>query len=113
MLKFASAIVVACLLLLAELLTVSPKAVALSGFLGVQPGSIHSLMQKAGCDQADEDCEKGKEMVCTPGGPDPQCACDNCQVGVNVRCPKFPACFCDPGTVCPGLSGGGWCRCPN
>ena len=113
MLKFASAIVVACLLLLAELLTVSPKAVALSGFLGVQPGSIHSLMQKAGCDEADENCEKGKQTVCTPGGPDPQCVCESCQFDLVVRCPKYPACNCNPGTICKGLSTGNYCQCPK
>ena len=59
----ASAIAVAFLLLLAEFLTVNPKAAALNDIMGVQPGTIHSMVQKVGCDEADELCEKGKEIV--------------------------------------------------
>ena len=65
MLKFASAIAVAFLLLLAELVTASPKAAALSGVMGVQPGAIQSVIQMAACDEAIDGCKKGTEISCT------------------------------------------------
>ena len=111
--KLAFVIAAVFSLLLAELVIANPQAAALSGIMGAKPGTTHSLMQKAGCDEADELCEKGKEMICTPGGPDPQCGCDNCAVNLVVRCPKFPTCNCNPGTLCPGLATGNFCYCPK
>ena len=113
MCKLAFAIAAVFLLLLAELVTANPEAAALSGIMGVKPGTTHSWVQQAACEEADEQCEKGKEMVCTPGGPDPQCACDSCQADIRVRCPRYPVCNCDPGTICPGLPTGNFCYCPR
>jgi hypothetical protein len=103
MLKFASAIAVAFLLLLAELVTASPKAAALSGILGVQPGSSYSLMQKANCDEADQLCEKGREISCTKGDTGPECACLECGSGEHPVCPDPHNCA--PKDMCKPCGG--------
>jgi len=113
MCKLAFAIAAVFLLLLAELVIANPEAAALSGIMDLKPGTTHSLAQKAACEEANEQCEKGKEVVCTPGGPDPQCTCDSCQANITLRCPRYPACNCNPGTLCAGLSTGNFCLCPK
>jgi hypothetical protein len=105
----ASAIAIAFLLLLAEFVSVSPKAAALSGIMSLQPGSIHSVMKKAACDQADELCEKGKEVVCTKGDSGPDCACLECNAGGHALCPN--ASICAPRGTCK-VCGGVW-KCCN
>ena len=105
------AIIGAILLLLSGIFVWNAEASPLSGLVGVQPDTRSITM--VGCEEADDLCGIGKEMICTPGGPDPQCACNNCEANVTVRCPRYPACNCNPGTVCPGLAGGSWCYCPR
>jgi hypothetical protein len=104
----ASAIAVAFLLLLAEFLTVNPKAAALNDIMGVQPGTIHSMVQKVGCDEADELCEKGKEIVCTKGDSGPDCPCLECNAGGHAVCPN--ASICAPRGTCK-VCGGAWKCC--
>ena len=106
--KVSSAIAVAFLLLLAELVTVNPKAAALSGIAAIQPGSTHSLIQNAACDAADDLCEKGKELSCAKGQAGPECACLECDAGEHARCPV--ATICAPRGTCK-VCGGVWTCC--
>ena len=108
MLKLACAITVAFLLLLAELVTANPEAAALSGIMGVKPGTTHALIQKAACDVADDLCEKGKELSCAKGQAGPECACLECGAGEHARCPV--AGNCAPRGTCK-VCGGVWTCC--
>jgi hypothetical protein len=113
MLKLFSVIAVAVLLLLFEFFTWRPEASALIGTVGIQSVASYSDVEKAACDAADELCEKGKTLSCSPGKAGPECECAVClSEGAAVICPRNPACCASPGTarVCPVI---GFCFCPK
>ncbi len=108
--KVSSLITGAVILLLVGMLAWNAEATSLTAVVGVEPGN--PLIEKVACNAADELCDIGKQMSCTPGGPDPQCACIQCDTSGKVLCPKFPRCYCNPGTTCQQPDGS-WCYCPK
>ncbi len=100
--KVSSLITGAVILLLVGMLAWNAEATSLTAVVGVEPGN--PLIEKVACNAADDLCDIGKQMTCTPGGPDPQCACIECEPKFDAAlCPKFTRCNCKPGRLVNSL----------
>jgi hypothetical protein len=76
------------MLIVTGILSGNTVATAFTGTVSAGPRTSHSLIQKADCDQVDNLCEQGKQLVCSPGTPNPSCTCDICPgPGFNTFCP--------------------------
>ena len=107
----------ALLLLLAVTLAWNARATVLmtSTLAHSVVGQIPTGVEEVACDAADELCEQGKTLTCTPSpaqGKDPVCECSNVVCADNPaaigRCPNNAIC-CPRGTCCRCAIGGFKC----